>query len=71
MNKSYKFLVKTNTCSLGYKNQTVCSNEMPFAVEDLYEKVTNLFTVKYLINKGFWCFEEEIIGIWENPAYKI
>ena len=40
-------------------------------VEDLYEKVTNLFTVKYLINKGFWCFEEEIIGIWENPAYKI
>ena len=27
--------------------------EMRNAVEDLYDKVTNLFTVKYLINKGF------------------
>ena len=52
-------------------NQMNLPVTQPFAVEDLYEKVTNLFTVKYLINKGFWCFEEEIIGIWENPAYKI
>ena len=33
MNKSYKFLVKTNTCSLGYKNQTICSNETPFDIQ--------------------------------------
>ena len=53
------------------KNWRNLSKMGSIAVEDLYDKVTNLFTIKYLINKGFWCFEEEIIGIWENPAYKI